>query len=74
MQHRDGLGRLVRVEEQVHLTDLGVGGPAAAWQTRYDYDLNDQLTRIQDSQGNVKRMAYDGLKRMTSMEDPDAAP
>jgi RHS repeat-associated protein len=71
VQHRDGLGRLVQVEEQVRLTDLGEEGPAVAWQTRYAYDLNDQLTRIQDSQGNVKRMAYDGLKRMTSMDDPD---
>jgi hypothetical protein len=39
--------------------------------TRYEYDLNDKLTRITDAQGNVKVLAYDGLKRKTFMDDPD---
>ena len=71
VQHRDGLGRLTGVDEQVRLTDLGEPGALNTWKTRYDYDLNDQLTRILDSQGNVKTMQYDGLKRLLVLEDPD---
>ncbi len=68
----DGLGRLVEVQETAHLDDEG--RPTAdvrVWTTRYVYDLNDQLTQITDSQGNVKTFAYDGLKRKTGMDDPD---
>ncbi|MBL9168211.1 MAG: hypothetical protein JNN07_10760 [Verrucomicrobiales bacterium] len=70
-QHRDGLGRLTGVDEQVRLTDLGDPGTLTSWRTRYDHDLNDQLTRIEDSQGNVKTMQYDGLKRLITLNDPD---
>jgi YD repeat-containing protein len=69
---QDGLGRLVRVDEIVKVNDDGT--PAAAphtWSTSYEYDVNDQLTRITDSQDNVKAMQYDGLQRKTSMNDPD---
>jgi RHS repeat-associated protein len=69
----DGLGRLIRVDEVVRLNDDGT--PAASlntWATRYEYDLNDALVRIADSQDNVKLMQYDGLKRKTSMNDLDA--
>jgi RHS repeat-associated protein len=71
VQHRDGLGRMVGIDEQVRLTDLGEPGTLTSWRTRYDYDLNDQLTRIEDSQGNVKTMQYDGLKRLITLNDPD---
>lgn len=71
VQHLDGLGRLVGVEETVKLTDTGVTGPLVSWLTAYRYDLNDQLTRITDSQNNIKTMVYDGLKRLTFMNDPD---
>jgi RHS repeat-associated protein len=70
--HRDGLGRQVRTDEIVRLNDDGT--PASelkTWTTRFEYDLNDRLTRITDSQGNVKIMQYDGLKRVTFMNDPD---
>jgi len=69
----DGLGRLIRVDEIVRLNDDGTpSGSLNTWTTRYEYDLNDCLTRITDSQNNVKLMRYDGLKRKTWMNDPDA--
>lgn len=72
VHHNDGLGRLVRVDEIARLDDEG--HPIAdlrVWTTRYQYDLNDQLTRITDSQNNIKTFTYDGLKRKTGMNDPD---
>ena len=71
VHYLDGLGRMIAVEEVVKITDTGDPGGLATWRTSYTYDLNDQLTRIQDSQNNVKTMVFDGLKRMTSMNDPD---
>ena len=73
VHHVDGLGRFMRVDEIVRLNDDGTAadGPRS-WTTRYEYDLNDQLTGIIDSQGNVKVLRYDGLKRRTLMNDPDA--
>ncbi|MBK1835056.1 hypothetical protein JIN78_13380 [Roseibacillus ishigakijimensis] len=68
----DGLGRLVKVHEVVKLDDEGeVSETASNWETAYTYDLNDKLTHILDSQGNQKHMAYDGLARLTFMDDPD---
>ena len=68
----DGLGRFVRVEEISRLNDDGTSaGTLKTWTTCYEYDLNDQLTRITDSQANIKNFAYDGLKRKTDMNDPD---
>jgi len=70
--YEDGLGRLIQVDEVTHLNDDG--SPAASlntWTTRYEYDLNDELTHVTDSQNNVKTMAYDGLRRKTFMDDPD---
>lgn len=68
----DGLGRLVFVDEVTRLNDDGkAAGAVRSWITRYEYDLNDQLTKITDSQNNVKLMAYDGLKRKTFLNDPD---
>ncbi|HXJ75904.1 MAG TPA: hypothetical protein VNM37_23820, partial [Candidatus Dormibacteraeota bacterium] len=71
VQSFDGLNRMIAVEELVKLSDNGEPGPLTSWRTEYRYDLNDQIVRTRDSQGNVKLMAYDGLKRMTSMNDPD---
>lgn len=71
VHYKDGLGRLVSVDEVVKTTDEGDPGPRATWETRYAYDLNDQLVRITDSQNNVKTITFDGLKRMTGMNDPD---
>ena len=67
----DGLGRLVKVHEVVRLTDEGEVGELTEWETRYTYDLNDKLETITDSQDNLKVMDYDGLARLTFMDDPD---
>jgi len=70
--HQDGLGRHIRTDELVRLNDDGT--PAATlktWTTTYAFDLNDQLVRITDAQGNVKEMSYDGLRRLVSVNDPD---
>lgn len=67
----DGLNRLLTVEELVKINDAGLAGPLTNWVTEYRYDLNDQLTRIKDSQGNIRTMAFDGLKRMTNISDPN---
>lgn len=71
VQYMDGLDRLIAVEEVVKLTDAGEPGPGTAWRTDYGYDLNDQLVRVRDSQGNVKTMQFDGLKRLVQLEDPN---
>lgn len=72
VHYNDGLGRLIQVDEISHLNDDGTpAGALKTWTTRYDYDLNDQLTHITDSQNNQKWMQYDGLKRKTFMNDPD---
>ncbi|MCW5550967.1 MAG: VCBS repeat-containing protein [Verrucomicrobiae bacterium] len=72
LRNKDGAGRLRQVQEIVKLTgsDDPVG-PPQTWTTAYEYDLLDQLTRITDSQNNVKVMAYDALARLTFMDDPD---
>ncbi len=68
----DGLGRLIRADEVVRLKDDGTpSSELQSWTTRYNYDLNDQLTHITDSQENEKEFRYDGLKRKTFMNDPD---
>ncbi|MBI2927403.1 MAG: VCBS repeat-containing protein [Verrucomicrobia bacterium] len=72
VHHTDGLGRQIRTDEVVRLNDDGTpAGEPRTWATRFDYDLNDRLTRITDSQGNVKLMQYDGLQRATFADDPD---
>lgn len=71
IQFIDGLGRLIQVDEKVKITDEGEVGSLATWSTQYRYDLNDKLTRITDSQNNIKRMEYDGLARLTHLNDPD---
>ncbi len=72
VQYRDGLGRVIRTDELTRLNDDGTpAGDLKTWTTSYQYDVNDRLTQIMDSQGNVKTLAYDGLKRKTSMNDVD---
>jgi RHS repeat-associated protein len=72
VQLKDGLDRLIGVIETARLNDDGTpAGTANQWLTRYEYDLNDNLTHITDSQGNQKWFRYDGLKRKLFMNDPD---
>jgi len=69
---QDGLGRLVRVDELAKLNDDGTPATGVqVWSTHYAYDVNDQLTRVTDAQGNVRIMQYDGRHRMVYMDDPD---
>jgi len=73
VQFTDGLGRLIRVDEIVRLSDDGMpSATAQTWTTRYRYDLNDCLIRLTDAQNNIKELRYDGLQRKVSMNDPDA--
>ncbi len=72
VQFKDGLDRLVGVDEVVKLNDDGTTNlTTVAWPTRYRYDLNDKLTHITDSHGNQKWFRYDGLGRKLFMNDPD---
>ncbi len=66
VQYQDGLERLVGVDE-INLQGVDTG----TFQTRYEYDLLDNLVRITDSLSNRKWMRHDGLGRMIFMEDPD---
>ena len=71
-QYKDGLGRTIQVDETSHLNDDGTTSSTLnTWSTFYQYDVNDRLLKITDSQGNVKTLSYDGLKRKTTMHDPD---
>jgi RHS repeat-associated protein len=70
--YQDGLGRQIRTDELVRLNDDGTSsGALKTWTTAYAFDLNDQLIRITDSQGNIKHMFFDGQKRLIAMNDPD---
>jgi RHS repeat-associated protein len=72
IHHTDGLGRLTRVDEVTRLDDAGApAGSLRTWTTRFVHDLNDQVIQVIDSQNNTKRLAYDGLKRLTAFDDPD---
>jgi YD repeat-containing protein len=72
VQYSDGLGRVIRTDETTRLNDDGTpGSEVNTWSTLYEYDVNDRLTSITDSQGNLKTLAYDGLKRKTFMNDLD---
>ncbi len=72
VQYSDGLGRMMRTDETTRLNNDGTPGTEVqTWTTTYQYDPNDQLTQITDSQGNVKTLSYDGLKRKISMNDLD---
>jgi RHS repeat-associated protein len=72
VHHKDGLGRLIGVDEMVRLKDDGTASESlVSWPTRYSYDLNDNLVHIRDSQANEKWFRYDGLGRKLFMNDPD---
>ncbi|MCB0171331.1 MAG: VCBS repeat-containing protein [Anaerolineae bacterium] len=62
----DGLERLIGVQELNQ-----VNGNLEVYNTSYEYDLLDNLTRIVDAQNNIKTMRYDGLSRKRFMDDPD---
>ncbi len=61
---KDAYDRLVGVNE--------LNG-ASIYSTSYQYDLNNNLTRITDSLGNLRNFTYDGLSRKTFAEDLHAS-
>ncbi|MEK7794377.1 MAG: toxin TcdB middle/N-terminal domain-containing protein [Candidatus Hydrogenedentota bacterium] len=72
VHHRDGLGRLVRVDENVRLTDAGLpSDELVSWSTSYSYRADGSLTQTVDSQGNARLQDYDGLGRKILLNDPD---
>ena len=67
---RDGLGRLVRVDEPDSSANLGTTG-SPNQKTDYSYSALDNLTRV--SQGSQTRsFAYDSLSRLTSATNPES--
>ncbi len=69
IQEKDGLGRLVRVQEcrgTWSTPNWGAGGP----ETLYSHDGAGNLTGVRDAEGNVTRIAYDPLGRKVEMWDP----
>jgi RHS repeat-associated protein len=71
----DGLGRVVEQVESAHLDDEGRRtNSVVAWTTRYWFDLNDQVVRTRDSQGNETRFRHDALGRNIYLNDPDRGP
>jgi len=41
------------------------------YHTYYEYDSQNNLVKLTDSQGNITSIQYDALGRKTSMDDPD---
>ena len=65
--HKKGIRKDVygNVVESVDLTTAG------AYVTSYEYDANDKLVKLTDTEGNIQIIEYDTLGRKISMDDPD---
>ncbi len=61
----DGLERLIEVHEIEGISTVDAG----TFITRYRYALPDLLAEIEDANGNIKYMRYDGLGRKIFMND-----
>ncbi|MEW5251571.1 toxin TcdB middle/N-terminal domain-containing protein [Microbulbifer sp. 2201CG32-9] len=70
LQNAQGEYRLRRVDEMIAAGTAG-GSGGATWSTFYDYDLNDNFTRLEDAQQNVRTMHYDHLGRLRFLDDPN---
>ena len=69
---QDGLGRTVELDEVNRLTDDGkAAGNFATWTSRYAYRADGALLSVMDSQGNVRLSEYDGMRRVTQVNDWD---
>jgi len=75
-QKADALGRIVRVDEPNSSGVLGdVGTPNQP--THYEYDGNDNLTKVTQSDGTVTQerlFKYDSLSRLTHERQVEASP
>ena len=56
----DAYNRLVQVDEK---------NDASTYTTTYEWDHNDNLTKITDALSNVRNITYDGLSRRLTLED-----
>jgi RHS repeat-associated protein len=63
----DGLERLIEVREIETISNRDSG----EFVTKYRYALPDLLAEIEDANGNIKYMRYDGLGRRIFMNDCD---
>ncbi len=63
----DGLGRMTKVSEYTG-SDPSVTLYA---ETRYEYNVADELTKVTDAANNLTTISYDELGRKTAMTDPD---
>ncbi|MCG7547060.1 toxin TcdB middle/N-terminal domain-containing protein [Pseudoalteromonas sp. Of7M-16] len=64
-------GRLRQVDETVAVSADGQLSSLNSWQTRYNYDLQGNLTQYIDPQNNVRSMVYDQAGRLTYVNDPN---
>lgn len=70
--YRDGLDRLVQVDQTARLNDDGTQSDVVnTFTTRYAYRADDLRTRITDHQQNARLWSFDGLGRKTSFNDPN---
>ncbi len=60
----DAYGRLTKVTEHNSTT---------TYDTSYEWDHNNNLTKVTDALANLRMIAYDGLSRRTSLQDLHAS-
>lgn len=75
-QLADALGRIVRVDEPDANGNLGaVDASLPVQQTSYEYDGNDNLSRVSQSDGTVtqeRKFKYDSMSRLTHEKQVEA--
>lgn len=72
VQHSDGLGRLIQVDEVVRLNDDGTpANNLQTWSTNYTWRADDVLLTATDAQGNQKSFAYSGFAELETANDPN---
>lgn len=57
---KDGLGRLIQVTENLN---------GSSYNTYYNWDPNDKLTKITDASSNIRNFTYDGEGKRLTAED-----
>ncbi|PIR97164.1 MAG: hypothetical protein COT91_03035, partial [Candidatus Doudnabacteria bacterium CG10_big_fil_rev_8_21_14_0_10_41_10] len=62
--YKDAFGNLIQVDE-VNAT--------STYSTLYEYDGNNNLTKITDALGNIRNFTYDGLSRRLTAQDLHAS-
>jgi len=70
--YRDGLDRLIQVDQTARLNDDGTPSDAVStFTTRYEYRADDVRTRLIDHQQNVRSWTYDSIGRRLAFNDPN---